>query len=105
MDKELIAYFDERFREIREESARQFERIDARLERIEIRLDRVDERLDRVEERLDRVEERLDKTEEAVRHTQILVEGLRSDTRQLAEGIIGFEQRMEDLRGEFKQQF
>ncbi len=72
MDQELIAYFDERFREMRDETARQFEQMGSRLDRVE----------------------------EEVRHTQVMVEGLRSDNRQLAEGIIGFGQRMEDLRGE-----
>lgn len=67
MDKDLIAYLDQRFREtsmqiesLREQNAQRFEQIDSRFER----------------------------AEEAIRHTQITVEGLRSDIRQMAEGVI-----------------
>lgn len=98
MAQDLITYLDERFREMHEGNSRNFERINKRLDRIESRLDGVEGRLDGVEGRLEGVEE-------GVRHTQVMVEGLRDNDRQLAEGIIGFGEQIENLRGEFKLQF
>jgi archaellum component FlaC len=72
MDQELIAYFDERFREssrqigeLREETVRRFERVD-----------------------------------EAIRHTQIMVEGVRSDIQGVAEGVLGLDERIGTLKSD-----
>ena len=81
MDQEIKAYFDAQF-------AQMGDRIDARLDRMDTRLDGMDSRLDGMDSRLDRLE-----TE--VRQTRILVEGQRDDLRQIAEGIIGTNERLD----------
>jgi len=57
---------------------------------------------ERIESRLDGMDVRLDKLEDEVRQTRILVEGQRDDTRQIAEGIIGTNERLEAFRAELK---
>jgi len=83
MDQELIAYLDQHFRgtagqieALRQETAQQLVRIDGRLERVE--------------------------TE--VRHAHVVIEGLRDEVHLLAEGMIGFDERMGGLRAEVKEQ-
>jgi chromosome segregation ATPase len=88
MDLELKAYLDTHF-------ARMGERIESRLDGMDVRLDGMDARLSGVETRLDRLEDE-------VRQTRILVEGQRDDTRQIAEGIIGTNERLEAFRAELK---
>ena len=103
----LITYLDERFREAAQQRQRFQEETNLRLDRIEGRLDAVEGRLDAVEgrletvesrletveSRLESVESRLERNEEATRHTQISVEALRSDIRQVAEGIVGVDEK------------
>jgi chromosome segregation ATPase len=91
MDKELIAYLDERFREtsrqiqsLREETTRHFEQVDQRFEQIDQHFERV---------------------EESIRQTQVMVEGVRSDIRLVAEGAIGLDERLVTLRGEVTRGF
>lgn len=72
MDKELIAYFDERF---------------ARLE----------ERDERNQAETNR---RLEKVEEAIHLTQVTVESLRGDIRLMAEGLMGFSDTMDKRSAE-----
>lgn len=105
MDQELIAYLDqhfrgidERFREtwrqisdLREETTRQFERIDARFEQIDARFEQVDSRFAQVDARFERVEE-------TARHTLVLVEGLRDEVRLIAEGMLGLSESVERYR-------
>jgi len=81
MDQELKAYLDTHLVQMGE--------------RIESRLDGMDVRLGGMENRLDRLEDE-------VRQTRILVEGQRDDTRQIAEGIIGTNERLEAFRAEIK---
>jgi chromosome segregation ATPase len=88
MDLELKAYLDTHF-------ARMGERIESRLDGMDVRLDGMDARLSGVETRLDRLEDE-------VRQTRILVEGQRDDTRQIAEGIIETNERLEAFRAELK---
>lgn len=87
MDQELIAYFDERFgessrqiKELREETRRQFGEFREETTR---RFERVDE---------------------AIRHTQVMVEDLRSDVQTVAEGVVAANERIDALRKEMKQE-
>ncbi len=73
MDKDLIAYLDERFREsaqqlasFREEAERRFEETNRHIEHVE----------------------------DGVRYTQIMVEGVRGDVQLLAEGVAAFDGKL-----------
>ena len=91
MDRELIAYLGEQFAKQNEQVAQQFAKQNERF-------DRQDERFARIEERLTRQEERLVGIDEGVRHTQVTVEGLWGDLRQVAEGVIGMDEKLESFR-------
>lgn len=86
MNQELIAYLDERFREttqqiqgLREETAQQFQDLREETSR------------------------RFKLVDEGIRHTQISIEAARGDIRQVAEGVIGMDERLGFLRTELKQ--
>ena len=83
MDQELKAYLDTHLIQMGE--------------RIESRLDGMDARLDGMDARMSRLED-------GVQQARILVEGQRDDTRQIAEGIIGTNERLEAFRAEVKVQ-
>ncbi len=95
MDKDLIAYLDERFREssqqltgFREEAAQQLASFREETER-----------------RFEETNRRIEKVEDGVRHTQILVEGLRADVQLVAEGVAGLDEKLAAHRLEFKEEF
>ena len=82
MDQELIAYFDRNFQEVsrqiqslRDEMNQRFEQVDARFEQIDIRFVQVGGRFEEVTE--------------SVQHNRILIEGLRSHLKLVAEGMVG----------------
>jgi DNA repair ATPase RecN len=84
MDQELIAYLDARFQEtwkqiesLREETSRRFEQVEGRFERVET----------------------------VIRQTQVSVEGVRSEMRLVAEGVMGVEERLQPARKEYDQEF
>lgn len=83
MDQELIAYFDERFRE----TSRQIEGL--RQETMS---------------RFEQVDEAIRHNRDEIRHTQIVVEALRSDVQGVAEGVMGANERIDALREEMKQE-
>ncbi len=89
MDTELIAYLDARF-----------ERIDQRFERIDQRFEQVDQRFERIDQRFETVESRLEGLETAIRHTNVLIEGLRSDVHLIAEGSVSLYDRVERFQSE-----
>jgi chromosome segregation ATPase len=98
MDQELIAYFDARFREtsqqiesLRQETVQRFEQIDGHFEQTDGRLEQIDSRFDRVET--------------AIRHTQVLVEGLRSDIQMLGEGVMGIDEKLRYFRADVEKEF
>ena len=74
MDQELIAYLDQRFREVREEIASSREESSRRFEQVD----------------------------ESIRHTGVEVEGLRGQIQLLAEGMISFDQRLTGFSGEVR---
>lgn len=87
MDQELIAYLDERFREINE------------------RFDGVDARLDGTDARLDGVDARFEQGEGTVRGLGVQIESLRGQIQQVAEGVAGFNGKLESFQADFSRQF
>ena len=79
MDQELKAYLDER---------------EARMDG---RFSQMDGRFSQMEGRMD---ERFKQIETEVRHTRVLVEGLDSNIRLLAEAVIGTNERIDFLRAD-----
>ncbi len=107
MDPELISYFDQRFREVslQNEGLRQEIKdlrgeMGHRFEQLEARVERVESRIERVETRIDQVENRIVKLDDRVHLTQIALEGLRSDVRLVAEGMMSNEEKIVTLREE-----
>jgi chromosome segregation ATPase len=94
MDQELIAFLDEHFRE----TTRQIGEFRKEL-RQEIGTLRTE-----TMSRFEQVDEAIRKTQDDVRHTQVLVEGLRSDLQAVAEGVVGANERIDALRKEMKQE-
>ena len=75
MDHELIAYLDQRFQQI-------------------------DQRFERIDRRFEKIDERLDALDTAIRHTNVLVEGLRGDVHLIAEGFVGMNDRFNTFQSE-----
>ena len=90
MDQELIAYLDERFRE----SSRQI------LEGI---LGVVGALRHETMSRFEQVDEAIRQNKDEIRHTQIMMESMRSDIQGVAEGVLSTNQRIDALRDELKQ--
>jgi hypothetical protein len=88
MDRELIAYLDERFRETSQQ-------ITSLREEMDRRFDGVDQRFEQVDQRFEQVEFSVAQLATEVRHTQITIEGLRGEIRILAEGAFGLSERQE----------
>lgn len=63
----------------------------------------LDRRFGEIASRFAQVDTRLAGLEEAVRHTQVLVENLRGDVCQVAEGVIGTDETLRALRKEIQQ--
>jgi archaellum component FlaC len=91
MDQELVAFLDERFGKIDE------------------RFSKVDERFAKMDENFrslrDDMNQRFERVEEAIRHTQVMVEGVRGDIRLVAEGTYGLDERLGSFRKEVQQEF
>jgi len=107
MDPELISYLDQRFREmsLQNEGLRQEVKdlrgeMSHRFEQLEARMERVESRVERVETRIDQIENRIVKLDDRVHLTQIALEGLRSDVRLVAEGMMSNEEKIVTLREE-----
>jgi chromosome segregation ATPase len=90
MDQELIAYLDERFHE----SARHAESLHQEV------MQEMTQRFEKVDERFETMEERQDRMETAIRHTQVMVEGLRGDIQLVAEGVMSVEERLRSSQDE-----
>ena len=77
MDQELVQYLDERFG-----------RLDERFDRIEQRLDGHDRRFESSDRRFEGLNDRFDEINERIRHNGVLIEGVRHELQQVAEGLI-----------------
>ncbi len=113
MDQELVAYLEESRQEMREqigglrqETRQRFEQMEGqitalreenrqRFEQMEGQVTALrEENRQRFEQLEGRVGEQCEGLREEIRHTQILVEGGRGETRLLAEGMMGLNHRM-----------
>lgn len=114
--RELMAFLDERFRENARETARLIdERFQENARQMDERFQKTSQeiasfreetngRFERMDGRFERMDGRFERVEESVRHTQIQVEGLRGDTRLLAEKIGTFDDKIESVRSELKEE-
>jgi len=57
----------------------------------------------RFRETSQQIDDRFQQVHDEIRHTRIEVEGLRSDLRLLAEGMLGIGERLDTFQGEVKQ--
>lgn len=88
MDQELIAYFDERFRE----TAQQIQGVR-------------EEMMQEIQGFREETGRRFERVEEEIRHTQVMVEAGRGDIRMVAEGTYGLDERLVSFRKEVQQEF
>jgi hypothetical protein len=65
----------------------------------------LDERFSQVGERFSQMDERFSQMDDAIRQTRILIEGQGNDIRQVAEGVIGTNERLDSFREEMALQF
>jgi hypothetical protein len=87
MDQELIAYFDERFRE----TAQQIQGVREELKQ-------------EIQSFREETGRRFERVEEKIRHTQVMVEAGRGDIRMVAEGTYGLDERLGSFRKKEVQQ-
>jgi hypothetical protein len=103
MDQELVAYFDERFREMREDLRQEIHGV---REELGQEIHGVREELKQeIQSFREETGQRFEKVEEEIRHTQILVEAGRGDIRMVAEGTCGLDERLGFFRKEVQQEF
>ena len=132
MDKDLITYLDERFRESAQQLASfreetngrfdeingrfegtdrrfdeingRFEGIDRRFEEINGRFEGTDRRFEGINSRFDETNSSIERVEEGVRHTQVMVEGLRGEVQLLAEKMGTFDEKLVAHRSELRKE-
>lgn len=116
MDQELIAYFDQRFREtsqqiseatrqisdLREETARRFSETAQQIS--DFRKETA-QQFERVDARFEQVDARFEQVEATARQTLVLFEGLRHEVHVIAEGFLGLSGKMERYYSEAKLSF
>lgn len=98
MDQELIAYFDQHFREmsrqiesLREETTQQIGGL-----RVEV--------TQQIQGLREETTQRFEEVTESIRHTRVMVEGVRSDLQLLAEGMMGTNESLGVFRTEVAQE-
>lgn len=99
MDQETREFLERRFNTIDEK----FTRIDQRFDAIDQKLAHVDQRFDGTDQRLAHIEQRFDgaiadidqKFEESKRYFGVVAEGLRSEIRQVAEGVANVDEKLD----------
>jgi len=100
MDQELIAYLDERFGKIDD----RFQQIDERFQQIGERFQRVDERFDDTNREITTLREetnaRFGQLDRSVQETRVLLENMHGELRLVAEGVIGFDDKLQAFRKE-----
>lgn len=60
----------------------------------------LDQRFQQIDRRFEKIDERLDALDTAIRHTNVLVEGLRGDVHLIAEGFVGMNDRFNTFQSE-----
>jgi multidrug resistance efflux pump len=84
-DQELVAYFDAQFRAMSEKVDAQFRAVDAQFRAVDAQFSSMSEQIESL---------RTEFADES-RQTRVVVEDLRSDVQLVAEGLMGFGERME----------
>ena len=102
MDPELIAYLDERFREtsqqiqgLREETSQQVQGLARQIQGLR----------EETSQRFTKVDERFDQMDEQLRLTDVKVERLRDDIKQVAEGVVMVNEKMDASKLEVAREF
>jgi len=98
MDQELIIYLDRRFENLDarlETIDTRFEGIDSQFQEIGQKFDRIDQRFDNHEQRFDNHDHGIQENGRQIHQLGLLVEGLRSDIRTVAEGVTSLNQKMD----------
>jgi archaellum component FlaC len=115
MDPEIVEYFDRRFDEAERRSRERFdeverrgqERFDAAERRNQERFAAVNQRFDESERRFEHVDRQIVEVKDSVRHTNVVLEDLRSKVEIVAEGVMAVQERQdrdrEELRGEIRE--
>jgi archaellum component FlaC len=114
MDQELIAYLDERFREttqqiqgLREETSQQIQGLrEETSQQIQGLRAETSQQIQGLREETSQqiqglraeTSHRFDRMEETIRHTDVKLEGLRGDIRQVAEGVAMVDQKLDTFR-------
>ncbi len=91
MDQELVQYLDGRFGRIDERFDRIEQRLDGhdrRFESIDRRFEAIDRRFESSDRRFEGLNDRFDEINERIRHNGVLIEGVRHELQQVAEGLI-----------------
>lgn len=100
MDQELIAYLDERFRTIDE----RFQRVDDRFQRVDDRFEETKQQIaalrEETNQQFKKVDARFGQLEQSVQGTRVLLENMHGELRLVAEGVIGFDDRLQAFRKE-----
>lgn len=110
-DQELIAVMERRFADLagsidesRTETRQRFDRLEGGLGQVEGRLGQVEGGLRRTDERLDRFEtetrQRFDRIDEDLRHTHVRLDSMHGAIRQVAEGVMGVDEKLEAFRAD-----
>lgn len=87
MDQELIAY------------------LDARFTRVDERFNQTSREIHEVKETVERLDGRVEQLDGKVGQLQIMVESMRDDIRQVAEGVIANSEKVDTAKGEVLTQF
>jgi ABC-type transporter Mla subunit MlaD len=120
MDQELIAYFDQRFREtsqqiseatrqisdLREETARQISDLrEETTRRFSETTQQISDFRKETAQQFERVDARFEQVEATARQTLVLFEGLRHEVHVIAEGFLGLNGQLERYYSEAKLSF
>lgn len=86
MDQELIAYFDRHFQETSRQIASLREEMTSQIGALR---EETAQRFEQLDGRFEQVDGRFEEVTESIRHNRVLIEGLRSDLKLIAEGTVG----------------
>jgi hypothetical protein len=102
MDPELIAYLDERFRGIDE----RFRGIDERFRGIDERFQSFGESFSQqIQDLRKETSQRFDRMDEQLRLTDVKVEALRDNIKQVAEGVAAGNEKVDSFKAEVAREF
>ena len=97
-DQELIAALDSRFAVLDGRFAAVDARFEALTEQLDRRFEQIDRRFEQVDSRFERIENRLGNVETEVRQWHVQLEGLRDETRRIAESVFLVDEKLERFR-------